>query len=111
MSPLLFNRFINDLTLQIKTLGKGVSVGDQLKSILLYADDVVLLAENANDLQCMFDMLNDWCLANRMSLNASKNNVVHFRPNSVTRTSFEFKCGANSILIIDKNTYLRTFGL
>ena len=92
MSPLLFNRFINDLALQIKPLGKGVPVGDQLKSILLYADDVVLLAQNAHDLQYMLDMLSDWCLANRMSVNASKKNVVHFRPNSVTRTSFEFKC-------------------
>ena len=91
LSPLLFNRFINDLALQLKPLGKGVPVGDQLKSILLYADDVVLLAENAHDLQYMLDMLTDWCLANRMSVNASKN-VVHFRTNSVTRTSFEFKC-------------------
>ena len=46
------------------------------------------------------------CGANRMSVNASKSNVVHFRPNSVTRTSFEFKYGVTSILTADKYTYL-----
>ena len=41
-----------------------------------------------------------------MTVNASKSNVVHFRPNSVSRTSSELKYGANSILITDKYTYL-----
>ena len=72
----------------LPTWHKGVPVGDQLISILLDADDVVLLAENEHDLQRMLDRLNDWCLANRMSVNASKSNVVHFRPISVTRTIF-----------------------
>ena len=54
----------------------------------------------------MLDILNDWCGANRMSVKASKSNVVHFRPNSVTRTSFEFKCGVTSILTSDKYIYL-----
>ena len=109
LTPLLFNMFnlfINDLALQVKALGKGVPVDDQLISILLYADDVVLIGGNAHDLQCMLDILNDWCGANRISVNASKSNVVHFRPNSVARTSFEFKCGATSILTADKYTYL-----
>ena len=53
VSHLLFNLFINDLALQIKALGKGVLVDDQLISILLYADDVDLIADNADDLQCM----------------------------------------------------------
>ena len=68
LSPLLFNLFINDLVLRIKALGKGVHVGDQHVSILLYADDVVLMADNAQNLQSMLDLLNDWCLANKMSV-------------------------------------------
>ena len=68
LSPLLFNLFINDLALRIKALGKDVHVDDQHVSILLYADDVVLMADNAQNLQSMFDLLNDWCLANKMSV-------------------------------------------
>ena len=52
-----------------------------------------------------------------MSVDVSKSNVVHFRPKSVTRTSFELKCGVNSILTTDKfiplrrNYTERAFGL
>ena len=106
LSPLLFNLFINDLALRIKALGKGVHVDDQHVSILLYADDVVLMADNAQDLQNMLDLLNDWCLANKMSVNASKSNVIHFRPKSIPRVEFSFTCGAQNILIVDKHTYL-----
>ena len=51
-------------------------------SILLYADDVVLLADNPTDLQLMNNSLLDWCNTNDMAINSKKSNVVHFRPNS-----------------------------
>ena len=41
-----------------------------------------------------------------MSVNSSKGNVIHSRPNSVPRVDFDFTCGAQSILIADKFTYL-----
>ena len=88
LSALPFNLFINDLALRIKALGKGVHVGDQHVSILLYVEDVVLMADNAQDLQSMLDLLNDWCLANKMSVNASKRNVIHFRLKFIPRVEF-----------------------
>jgi hypothetical protein len=44
---------------------------------LLYADDVVLLAENEKDLQMMLDVLNFWCKNNALyvNVNKSKNSV------------------------------------
>ena len=61
LSPLLFNCFINDLAQKIKAVGKGISIdnGEQI-CILLYADDVVLLAENEADLQSMLNVLSGW---------------------------------------------------
>ena len=53
LSPLLFNLFINDLALRIKSLGKGVNIDNETVSILMYADDIVLIAENEDDLQHM----------------------------------------------------------
>ena len=51
LSPILFNLYINDFTSTIKALDKGVFIGREEKiSILLYADDVVLLAETETDL-------------------------------------------------------------
>ena len=60
LSPLLFNLFINDLALRIKALGKGVMANEDLISILLYADDIVLISGNAEDLQLMLNCLNEW---------------------------------------------------
>ena len=45
LSPLLFNIFINDLALKIKACGKSIEIDDDIVGILLYADDIVLLAE------------------------------------------------------------------
>ena len=56
----MFNLFVNDLAVSIKTADKGITV------------------------------------------NPSKSNVVHFRPNSVNRTSFTFTCGVHSLNVVDK---------
>ena len=106
LSPLLFNIFINDLALKIKACGKGVKIDGDTVGILLYADDIVLLADNEKELQDMLDILNNWCVSNNMSVNATKSNVMHFRPNSISRTTFRFTCGQCDLQIIDKYKYL-----
>ena len=72
LSPLLFNIFINDLALKIKACGKGVKIDGDIVGILLYADDIVLLADNEKELQDMLDILNNWCVSNNKSVNATK---------------------------------------
>ena len=106
LSPILFNMFINDLALKIKATGKGVKIGDDVIAILLYADDIVLVANDAQELQDMLNILNDWCLLNSVYVNSSKSNIVHFRPQSIDRTSFKFMCGRQILTVIDKYKYL-----
>ena len=106
LSPLLFNLFINDLALKIKSLGKGVDIDNERVCLLLYADDIVLIADNAEDLQALINTLYEWCNINCMSVNPKKSNVVHFRPNSEQRCDFEFKCGADEIATVDRYSYL-----
>lgn len=43
--------------LKINALGKGVKLDEHVVPILLYADDVVLIAESETDLQEMLDSL------------------------------------------------------
>ena len=90
MSPLLFNLYNNDLANYLKSLNIGVSFGNEKICILLYADDIVLLAETANDLQVLLDALHDWCCTNDMNTNSMKSNIVHFRPLSVLVTDVIF---------------------
>ena len=47
-------------------------------NILLYADDIVLLAENEANLQKMLQLLYKWCYKWRLNVNESKSKVIHF---------------------------------
>ncbi len=106
LSPLLFNLFINDLALQVSALGKGIPIGNERVAILMYADDVVIMAENETDLQYMLDRLGNWCQANNMRINADKSKVVHFRYRALRRTEALFRCGDHEIAVIDSYKYL-----
>ena len=53
--------YLNDLAIGIKILGLGINVNGYNLSILLFADDIVLLSRNENDLQVMLDFVNEWC--------------------------------------------------
>ena len=55
MSPLLFSLYIDDLSLAIKALGKGIEIKGEQVSILLYADDIILLVNTAEELQSMIN--------------------------------------------------------
>ena len=107
LSPLLFNCFVNDFASKVKALNIGIDIGGGNKAcIMLYADDIVLLAENETDLQLMLNLLSDWCHSNFMSINPQKTNIVHFRPRSVPKTNCNFKCGKYDINVCDKYIYL-----
>ena len=106
LSPILFNLFINDFAVTVKALGKGIDVGNEKICVLMYADDIVLLADSEIDLQSMLDSLNSWCNANHMLINPSKSQIVHFRQRSATRWKFSFTCGINNLGIVEQYVYL-----
>ena len=106
LSPLLFNLFINNLVQTINSLNVGVDIDGEKVGILLYADDLVLIAENETNLQLMLDTLGIWCRNNNICVNGEKSNIVHFRTPSVQRSSFSFKCGDLSLGITHQYNYL-----
>jgi hypothetical protein len=72
----------------------------------LYADDVVLLAENETELQLLLDVLNSWCCKNELEVNYDKSNILHFRNQSRIVTSNDFHIGDNTIEIVTQYNYL-----
>jgi hypothetical protein len=79
LSPTLFSIFINDLSKEINMLDKGVEFGQDKLSILLYADDVVLLSHSADGLQSMLDSLDQWSKKWKVYVNRTKSKIIHFR--------------------------------
>ena len=97
LSSTLWNIFLNDLVDEINNLNVGIPIDDHMLSILLYADDMVLLAENEQNLQLMIQKLDEFCSKWRLTINVDKTNIIHFRRITTPRSNYEFKCG-NKIL-------------
>lgn len=58
LSPLLFALYVNDLEDEFE---KGMQVGTQLIKVILYADDIVIMAENPVALQKNIFKLEGYC--------------------------------------------------
>ena len=55
LSPLLFNLYINDLVSFLKSYECGIDIDCEKVCILLYADDVVLLANDEKELKILLN--------------------------------------------------------
>jgi hypothetical protein len=65
-----------EIFLEARAPTLGVKVTGQLLQAILYADDIVLLAESAQDLQALSDALEEFCTAAGMRPNPKKCEVV-----------------------------------
>ena len=91
LSPTLFAIFINDLAIEIKNSNIGVRLDEGLLiNILLYADDIVLLAENEEDLQSLLFIVECWCKKWRLEINLTKTNIMHIRSNRKQQSKYTF---------------------
>ena len=68
-SPTLFAMYLNDLAVEVKSLNCGIDIDGRQVTILLYADDIVLLAPNESSLQIQLDAIYNWCRKWRMKVN------------------------------------------
>ncbi len=106
LSTTLFALFVNDLALQLKESGMGITVNGVNISVLLYADDIVILAENEAHLQSLLDIVHDWTQKWRLLINVDKTKVVHFRRKCEQQTSTSFKCGDKNVDTVSSYRYL-----
>lgn len=76
LSPDLFALFIDDLC---DVLPAGISFAGIHFKLLLYADDIVIMAESAHSLQLMINRLAEYCNTWNLTVNLSKSKVMIFR--------------------------------
>ncbi len=91
--PTLFNILINDLVNDVNSFNLGVTIDGYRISILLYADDIVLLGETEKDLEKMLDSVYKWSKKYKIKFNVRKSNIVHFRNQRVPRSAYNFQLG------------------
>ena len=97
LSPSLFAIYINDLAKEIKAAGLGLKLeaedgllSDYLLCILMYADDIVCLAEDEAELQDIIFIIEQWCKKWQLEVNITKTNVMHIRNSRKARSRFTF---------------------
>ena len=71
-------------------LNIGIDIDDEKLCILLYAVDVILVADTAADLQSFLNCLYDLSERNGLKINNDKSKIVHFRLPSVPLSLFHF---------------------
>ncbi len=59
-SPLLFNIFVNDLAQELNDINVGVPIKDIIINVLLYTDELCLIAKDEAALQVLLDKLDSW---------------------------------------------------
>ena len=77
----------NDLITEVNALDKGVNIGDHKVSLLVYTDDIALIADSEASLQCMLDALYAWSTKWGLLVNNDKSQIAHFRNPSVPKSN------------------------
>ena len=73
--------------------------------VLLYADDTIILAENACELQKALDAVHDYSGMHKLTVNIKKTKIIVFSRGKVKRFS-TFKYGDNTIEVASDYIYL-----
>lgn len=106
LSPTLFALYLNDLAEHIKSLNLGVKINGVDLSLLLYADDIVLISDSEQSLQVMINVVNEWCKRWQMNINSGKTKIMHFRQKSRQQTDYVFTFGAEQLEVVNSYRYL-----
>ena len=109
MSPELFKLYIHELSIRLEQIEEldvpllnGVKV-----SHLLWADDQVLLALDADSLQKLLNCLHDYAEKWELSVNINKTSVMVFKTSSrLLKCAYGFKLGNLDIAPVRKYCYL-----
>ena len=83
LSPWLYASYVDGLHAALRDRGLGVWIHGRLVPILLYADDIVLMASTPEMLQASLDVLHTFSRRWRFSANLGKSNAVVFGPRGV----------------------------
>jgi hypothetical protein len=107
LSAKLFTLFIDDI---INILHESdipsLKIASKEIHMLMYADDIVVLATNVFDLQRKIDVISEFFKENDLSVNLSKTKVVMFKYGRVRKVRPKVFWGNDEIEFVNEYTYL-----
>ena len=107
LSPLLFSLFLNDIEEQFSHSGvEGLDLDLFKIFMLLYADDIVVFANNAEQLQAGLDVLSEYCARWKLKVNVSKTKILVFRKGGMLPRNLVFTYDSEPLEIVKSFKYL-----
>ena len=107
LSPLLFSLFLNDIEDHFVQSGiEGLDIEMVKVFMLLYADDIVIFGNSANQLQEGLNLLSEYCQKWKLTVNAAKTKVMVFRKGGILPRNLGFYYEGNQIEIVKSFKYL-----
>ena len=83
LSPMLFNVYMNDLSIKQNQSGIGGVIGSHLINHLCYADDLCLISLSSAGMQKLLDMCSTYAAEHLLTYNGSKSYSVCFKPKHI----------------------------
>ena len=109
LSPTLFGMYIDEVSDYIDREGdRGAQLAGTWIPLLLYADDIVLIAESPDGMQRQLDVLQKFAEESGLSVNLGKTKIMVFNttPQWVRRSAPKFTYGQDNVEYTDAYTYL-----
>ena len=79
LSPFLFAIYVNDLENNLASVDTGITILYVKLFVLFYADDAVIFASSAIDLQTAIDEFHRYCTKWKLKVNTEKSRIMVFR--------------------------------
>ena len=110
-SPLVYACFIDGLARELKAAGVGIWVAGVQIPLLMYADDIVLMAASQSERARMSTIVSEFARRNRFEFNGEKSGVMAFNATVSERA----RCSSRSwslfdepVKVVSEYTYLGT---
>ena len=107
LSPLLFTLVMEELTQRIRNKKNvGIKIGEERLNILLFADDVVLIAEDREGLQELLDEVSIFSVDMNMKFGVDKCKVMKINGKQNNMNCDKFNILGKELEIVDEIKYL-----
>ena len=107
LSPVLFNIYMDDLTIDLNGIKIGCTINGQYINHLMYADDTCIISPCPSSLKKLLDVCSDFATKNDIVFNELKTKCMCFKPKwlknlIVPRISFK----GNDLEFVSQHKYL-----
>ena len=106
ISPMLFNLYMDDLSLMLNCSGIGGYIGTSFINHLCYADDLCLISLSSSGMQHLLNICNEYAATQKLLYNGSKSFSLCFKKNTLKVSAPSFYLDQMKIPTVKQCRYL-----